>query len=228
MTRYQEISFPEGWFNTYPQTPPKKTQHVPKKSQTTNRPDKQPDILQPVYKLIQLLLQAWSGLLSLTISMSRDENEKNPKVSEQKTNKQANTDGNSTGINPKEECTICNGPHSNLMSCPKMTQYLPFGRYHPTPMWLCPQCLSTKHWNAGHCNHMGNKGYNTTLCPITRKHYLLCNRCEHHFPGIKYMNYHHDPSLGFKNFSLMRQCLGSEMFRSLTPYSAYSAYKGYC
>ena len=145
MTRYEEISFPEGWFNTYPQTPPKKTQHVPKKSQTTNRPDKQPDILQPVYSLIQLLLQAWSGLLSLTISMSRDENDKNPKVSEQKTNKQANTDGSPTGINPKKECTICNGPHSNLMSCPKMTQYLPFGRYHPTPMWLCPQCLSTKH-----------------------------------------------------------------------------------
>ena len=167
--------------------------------------------------------------------MSRDENNKNPKVSEQKqtkqTNKQTSTDGCPTGcptgLNPKEECTICNGPHSNLMSCPKMTQYLPFGRYHPTPMWLCPQCLSTKHWNAGHCNHMGNKGYNTTLCPITRKHYLLCSRCENHFPGIKYMNYHHDPSLGFKNFKLMRQCLGSKMFIALTPYSAYSTYKGH-
>ena len=130
-----------------------------------------------------------------------------------------------TGINPKKECTICNGPHSNLMSCPKMTQYLPFGRYHPTPMWLCPQCLSTKHWNAENCNHMGNKGYNTTLCPITKKHYLLCTRCEHHFPGIRYMNYHHDPSIGFKNFGLMRQCLGGGMFRSLI--SNYSAYKGH-
>ena len=45
MANYQEISFPEGWFNTYPQTPPNKTQHVPKKSQTKNRPDKQADIL---------------------------------------------------------------------------------------------------------------------------------------------------------------------------------------
>ena len=69
MANYQEISFPEGWFNTYPQTPPKKTQHVPKKSQTTNRPDKLPDIL---HKLIHLLLQVWSKLL-LAVS-SNDEN----------------------------------------------------------------------------------------------------------------------------------------------------------
>ena len=131
MTRYEEISFPEGWFNTYPQTPPKKTQQVPKKSQTTNRPDKQADILQPVYKLIQpvcnLLLQVLLGLLSLTISMSRDENDKNPKVGEQKTNKQANTDGSSTGITPKHKCCICLGPHSNLMFCTRLKQYLPFG-----------------------------------------------------------------------------------------------------
>ena len=164
MTNYQEISFPEGWFNTYPQTPPKKTQHVPKKSQTTNRPDKLPDIhnlIQPVYKLIDLLLQAWSGLLSLTISMSRDENDK---VGEQMTNKQANTDESATGINPKHKCTICLGSHSNMMFCTRLKQYLPFGGQQPTPVWLCTQCLSTKHWNAKFCNHMGNKFY--------KKHYV--------------------------------------------------------
>ena len=223
MANYQEISFPEGWFNTYPQTPPNKTQHVPKKSQTTNRPDKQPDILQPVYKLIQpvcnLLLQAWLGLLSLTISMSRDENDKNPKVGEQKqteqTNKQANTDGSSTGINPKHKCTICLGPHSNLMFCTRLKQYLPFGGQQPTPVWLCTQCLSTKHWNAKYCNHMNNKHLRRSLCPISNKHYLLCNICEHHLPGIGYMNYHHEPSLGYSNFSVMRQCFGKGLFRSL-------------
>ena len=173
------------------------------------------------------------GLMNLGLGLDRGKSRKIPKVGKQKQTEQANkqtnknTDGCPTKTTPKEKCIICKGPHSNLMSCPKMTQYLPFGRYHPTPMWLCPQCLSTKHWNAGHCNHMGNKGYNTTLCPITRKHYLLCSRCENHFPGIKYMNYHHDPSLGFKNFNLMRQCLGSKMFIALTPYSAYSTYKGH-
>ena len=70
MANYQEISFPEGWFNTYPQTPPKKTQQIPKKSQTTNRPDQLPDI---VHKLIHLLLQVWSRL-SLAIS-NNDGNE---------------------------------------------------------------------------------------------------------------------------------------------------------
>ena len=220
MSSQNRISFPPGWFNINPQTPPKKTQKIPKKSQKTNRPDQLPDI---VHKLIHLLLQVWSRL-SLAISKN-DDNEL--KVDDQKTNKQTNKDKGPKGVNPKEECTICYGPHSNLMSCPKMTQYLPFGRYHPTPKWLCPQCLSTKHCNSGHCNHMDNKGYNTTLCPISRKHYLLCSRCENHFPGIKYMNYHHDPSLGFKNFKLMRQCLGSKMFIALTPYSAYSTYKGY-
>ena len=197
MANYQDISFPEGWFNTYPQTPPNKTQHVPKKSQTTKRPDKQTDMLQPVYKLIQpvfnLLLQVQLGLLSLTISMSRDENDKNPKVSEQKQAKQANknTDGCPTGTTLKEKCIICKGTHSNLMFCPKLTQYLPFGRYQPTPVWLCPQCLSTKHWNAKNCNHIGNRFYKNSLCPITKKQYLLCTRCEHYFPAIRYMNYHH-------------------------------------
>ena len=93
---------------------------MPKKSQTTKRPHKQADILPPVYKLIQpvcnLLLQVWLGLLSLAISMSRDENDKNPKVSKQKqaeqTNKQANKNivGCPTGTTPKEKCTICKGP----------------------------------------------------------------------------------------------------------------------
>ena len=159
--------------------------------------------------------------------MSRDENDKNPKVSEQKQAKQANknTDGCPTDITPKEKCTICMGPHSNLMSCPKLTQYLPFGRYQPPPEWLCLKCLSTKNWNAKNCNHRGNRVYRNSLCPITKKHYLLCNSCEHHLPGIIYMNYHHEPCLGYKNFGLMKQCLGDDMFKSLI--SNYNAYKGH-
>ena len=108
----QNRIFPPGWFTINPQNPPKKTQQIPKKSQTTNRSDKLPDIL---HKLIHLLLQVWSRL-SLAIS-NNDDNEL--KVDDQKTNKQENTDKNPKGVNPKEECTICYGPHSNLMSCPK-------------------------------------------------------------------------------------------------------------
>ena len=151
----------------------------------------------------------WSKL-SLAIS-NNDDNEL--KVDDQKTNKQANTDESDTG-KPKYKCTICLGPHSNLMFCTRLKQYLPFGRQQPAPVWLCTQCLSTKHWNAKYCNHL-NKNYKKSVCPISNKHYLLCNICEHHLPGIGYMNYHHEPSLGFSNFSVMRQCFGKGLFRSL-------------
>ena len=220
MASYQDISFPSGWFNTYPQTQRNPTQHVPKKSKkvkkgvhATNKTE-QPQI--------DLLQQVWLGLLSLAISISRDENGKNPKVSKQKQAKQANkqanknTVGSPTGITLKEKCTICKGPHSNLMYCPKLTQYLPFGRNQlPPPVWLCLQCLSTKHWNAKNCNHMGNKCYKNSLCPTTKKHYLMCTSCKHHFPAIRYMINHHVPSIGFKNFTLMRHCLGNDMLNSI-------------
>ena len=88
MASYQEISFPDGWFNTYPQTQPNPTQHVPKKSEkvkkgvhATNKTE-QPQI--------DLLQQVWLGLLSLAISISSDESGKNPKASKQKQAKQAN------------------------------------------------------------------------------------------------------------------------------------------
>ena len=185
--------------------PPKKTQQIPKKSQTTNRSDKLPDIL---HKLIHLLLQVWSRL-SLAIS-NNDDNEL--KVDDQKTNKLANTNESATG-QPKHKCTICLGPHSNLMFCTRLKQYLPFGRQQPAPVWLCTQCLSTKHWNAKYCNHLNN--YKKSVCPISNKHYLLCNICENHLPGIGYMDFHHDPSLGFRNFHVMRQCFGWKLFKSL-------------
>ena len=246
MASYQEISFPNGWFNTYPQTQPSPTQHVPKKSKkvkkgvhATNKTE-QPQI--------DLLQQVWLGLLSLAISISSDESGKNPKASKQKQAKQANkqanknpifpktgkskkskvknTVGSATGITPKEKCTICKGPHSNLMYCSKLTQYLPFGNNQlPPPVFLCLKCLSTKHWNAKNCNHMGNRYYKNSLCPITKKHYLMCTSCEHHLPAIRYMSNHHEPCLGYKNFSLMKQCFGDDMFKSMN--SICNACKGH-
>ena len=56
MDSYQEISFPDGWFNTYPQTQPNPTQHVPRNSKrvkkgvhATNKTEHpQTGLLQPV------------------------------------------------------------------------------------------------------------------------------------------------------------------------------------
>ena len=102
------------------------------------------------------------------------------------------------------------------MYCSKLTQYLPYGtNQQPPPVSLCLACLSTKHWNAKNCDHMSNIFYKSQLCPITNKHYLMCKGCAHHLPAIKYMSDHHEPSLGYKNFTLMKQCFGDDVFRTI-------------
>ena len=253
---HQDISFPRGWFNTYPQTQPNTTQHnnVPGNSRKVRK--REPPPADPLQQVIL-------GLLSLAISIGRDNRSKNPKASKQAcknhTNQQqgfnsgrgrgANIGGNkegnragkgrgnsnkgsnngnnggqsrqssnnsnrnnttesAKGTTPKFKCTICNGDHGNLMYCSKLTQYLPYGtNQQPPPVSLCLACLSTKHWNAKNCDHMSNIFYKSQLCPITNKHYLMCKGCAHHLPAIKYMSDHHEPSLGYKNFTLMKQCL---------------------
>ena len=87
MASYQDISFPSGWFNTYPQTQPNPTQHVPGNSKrvrkgvhATDKPEQPP---------IDLLQQVWLGLLSLAISIGSNKSGTNPKASKQKQAKQA-------------------------------------------------------------------------------------------------------------------------------------------
>ena len=166
------------------------------------------------------------GLLGLGLGRGKnrkriEKNRKNPKVGKQKQTEQANnqtnknTDRCPTRTTPKEKCIICTGPHTNLMFCPKLTQYLPFGRYQTPPECLCVKCLSTKHWNAKKCNHMDNRFYKTQLCPTTKKHFLMCTGCEHHLPAIRYMSNHHDPSLGYKNFTVMKKLFGDDMFKAM-------------
>ena len=92
MASYQDISFPSGWFNTYPQTQPNTTQHVPGNSKrvrkgvhATDKPEQPP---------IDLLQQVWLGLLSLAISIGSDESGKNPifpKTGKSKKSKASNT-----------------------------------------------------------------------------------------------------------------------------------------
>ena len=52
-----------------------------------------------------------------------------------------NTTGGTTGnTTSNRKCTICNGAHTNLMYCSKLTQYLPYG-YNQ----LHPQCPFVLH-----------------------------------------------------------------------------------
>ena len=227
-----KISFPEGWFNIQPSVdPPSRPKKVKKGAHATNKTNPPPE--DPINLVIM-------GLLGL--GLDKGKSKKIPKVDKQRQKVQANKQRNKntsfpntgkikkskasntkvrcptrcpTGLNPKEECIICNGPHSNLMFCPKLTRYLPFGRYQTPPGCLCVKCLSTRHWNAKNCNHKSNRFYKTQLCPTSEKHFLMCTGCEHHLPVIRYMKSHHEPLIGFKNFSLIRQCFGDEMYRSM-------------
>ena len=79
---HQDISFPRGWFNTYPQTQPNTTQHnnVPGNSRKVRK--REPPPADPLQQVIL-------GLLSLAISIGRGNRSKNPKASKQKQAKQA-------------------------------------------------------------------------------------------------------------------------------------------
>ena len=208
-TIHEAISFPRG-------TQPNPTQHVPGNSKKARK-----SVDKPKSPIADPLPQVILGLLTLGIQIGRDNGKKNPKSKnpifpkkgkKSKTSNQATgatgATGNDKGTIPKRKCTICNGPHDNLMYCSKLSQYLPYGTQQlPHPVSLCLKCLSTKHKNAKNCDHWGNKFWKSQLCPTTNKHYLMCNGCSHHLPPIKYMSDHHEPSLGYKNFTLMKQCL---------------------
>ena len=51
MASYQDISFPRDWFNTYLQTPPNPTQHVPGNTRKIRKRVQQTDLLgNPLWK----------------------------------------------------------------------------------------------------------------------------------------------------------------------------------
>ena len=95
MASYQEISFPDGWFNTYPQTQPNPTQHVPGKFRKVRKRVQKEDLLgnklwkadgtpqwtsilvdKPEPPPVDPLQQVILGLLSLAISIGRGNSSK--------------------------------------------------------------------------------------------------------------------------------------------------------
>ena len=142
-------------------------------------------------------------------------------------NQQGNATGGGTGTIPKEKskCTLCQGPHTNLMHCPKLPQYLPYGNNQvPPPASLCLKCLGTKSPNANQCNHKGNKYWDRHLCSTSNKHYIMCTDCSHHLPALEYLSKHHNPAIGFQNFSLMRQMFGADVYSTLSSTVSESAF----
>ena len=168
------------------------------------------------------------GLLNLTIQSAREgrrgstRSRKNGNNGGQpgqagQDNQQGNANGGGTGTKEKPKCTLCNGAHSNLMFCTKLPQYLPYGTNQvKPPVSLCVKCLGTIAKNAKNCDHRGNKFWRNQLCSTTNKHYLMCTGCSNHLPAIKYLRDHHKPSIGYKNFTLMKQCFGDDVFRAIS------------
>ena len=183
------------------------------------------------------LPQVILGLLNLGIQsakIGRGNSRKTPifpkkgKSKKSKTSNQTkNATGGGTGTIPRDKlkCSLCHGPHSNLMHCPKLPQYLPYRTYQmPPPVSLCLICLKTTNKNAKNCDHKGNFYWRNSLCSTTNKHYIMCTGCSHHLPAIKYLSNHHKPSIGYKNFTLMRQCFGDDVYRAIRSTGSKSAF----
>ena len=43
----------------------------------------------------------------------------------------------------------------------------------------------------------------------------MCTDCTHHVAALQYLSSHHDPKIGFKNFSLMKQLFGEDQYNAI-------------
>ena len=43
----------------------------------------------------------------------------------------------------------------------------------------------------------------------------MCTDCLHHVAALQYLGNHHDPNLGFKNLTMMRQCFGEDEYKAM-------------
>ena len=120
------------------------------------------------------------------------------------------------GTVEKPKCTLCGGSHRTLISCPKLPQYIPYGKNQvQPPASLCHKCLGTGMKNANQCKHGNNSNWKKTLCPKSNKSFILCSECSKHIPALEYMRWHHNHAIGFKNFTIMRQMFGADVYRAM-------------
>ena len=83
------------------------------------------------------------------------------------------------------------------------------------PASLCHKCLGTGIKNANQCKHGNNSNWKKTLCPKSNKNFILCSECSKHIPALEYMRRHHNYAIGFKNFTIMRQMFGADVYRAM-------------
>ena len=169
-----------------------------------------------------LLILVILGLLNLGIQIARIgwgnsiETFIFPKKGKSKNSKTSNQTGNGAGTVEKPKCTLCGGSHRTLIHCTKLPQYIPYGNNQVQPhASLCLKCLGTGIKNANQCKHGNNSIWKKTLCPKSNKSFILCSECPKHISALEYLSKHHNPAIGFKNFSVMRQMFGEDAYKAM-------------
>ena len=99
-------------------------------------------------------------------------------------------------------CTICEGPHSNLVFCPRLPMYIPSGKGSVTlPRGICKYCLYTGFKDASNCRHNAVHSWRRSYCTAGDMHYMLCPTCPRHQLAQSWWKQHHNPQMGFKNYT---------------------------
>ena len=71
------------------------------------------------------------------------------------------------------------------------------------PKNICQICLETAYLDPTiDCKHyLSNRRYKKKLCPVSKKHFLLCQLCDDgHQKAINWFKSKHNPLRGFKNY----------------------------
>ena len=63
--------------------------------------------------------------------------------------------------------------------------------------------------------NVNNSNWKKTLCPKSNKSFILCSECPKHLPVLEYLSKHHNHPIGFKNFTIMRQMFGADVYRAM-------------
>ena len=115
----------------------------------------------------------------------------------------------------RRRCQLCREPHTNLVFCKKLPLYIPIGgNVEPVPPAVCKLCLYTGFDNGQNCRHAPNNLWKKSYCPANKTHYMLCDMCPQHGPGHSWWKEHHNPQLGFKNYTQLISDLSFDVVKA--------------
>ena len=110
---------------------------------------------------------------------------------------------------------LCEGPHTNLVFCPKLPLYIPSGNKSVTlPEGLCTICLFTGFEQGINCRHNNVSLWRRSYCSNGRMHYMLCPSCPRHEVTQSWWRQYYNGQLGFVNYKQIVSDLTFDIVRS--------------